>query len=254
MPPKSGARRLILAIHDVSPSFAEEIDALRAVIARHCTPEMAAMLVVPNHWGRAPLLPGSAFAWRLKKWAAAGTEMFAHGWFHRDERPPATWLAKIKARHLTAGEGEFLSLSEVEARQRMIHSREFIEDVVGSPVAGFVAPAWLYGVGAKAALRQSGFDLAEDHWRVWQPRSGKTLARSPVITWASRSPARIASSLAAAPVLTSMLRLAPVVRVAVHPGDVHVPALVESINRTLESLLLDRAPARYRDLLPRKRP
>lgn len=253
MNPLSRDPRLIVAIHDVSPRFAREIDALRDLLARHVAPDTAAMLVVPNYWGSAPLVPGSAFARQLREWAATGTEMFAHGWFHRDWRQHRRWAARLKAQHLTAGEGEFLGLSEYESGRRMDDARDLIEEIIETPVAGFVAPAWLYGEGAIAALARSGFDLAEDHWRVWRPATGDTLARSPVITWASRSPARIASSLAAAPLLEFTLRFAPVVRVAVHPGDVRVPALVESIHRTLDALLRYRRPTRYRDLLPIER-
>lgn len=208
------------------------------------------MLVVPNYWGSAPLVPGSAFAGRLREHAATGTEMFVHGFFHRDGRQHRHWITRLKAQHLTAGEGEFLGLTENECRRRMDDARELIEEIIDARVAGFVAPAWLYGEGAIAALARSGFELAEDHWRVWCPTSNKTLARSPVITWASRSPGRIASSLAAVPVLEVTLRFAPVVRVAVHPGDIREPALVESIHRTLDALLQYRRPARYRELLP----
>jgi hypothetical protein len=75
------------------------------------------------------------------------------------------------------------------------------------------------------------------------------LARGPVITWASRSKARIASSLVAARLLPPLLRHAPVARVAVHPGDAHVPALTASIDRVLRHLTRTHAPARYDALL-----
>jgi hypothetical protein len=37
-----------------------------------------AMLVVPNHWGDAPIVPGTAFATRLRGWADGGVEMLNH--------------------------------------------------------------------------------------------------------------------------------------------------------------------------------
>ena len=85
--------------------------------------------------------------------------------------------------------------------------------------------------------------------KVWHPPSGKILARGPVITWASRSRTRIASSLRAARLLPPVLRHAPVARVAVHPGDAHVPALLASIDRVLRRLERTHRPARYGDLL-----
>ena len=90
-----------------------------------------------------------------------------------------------------------------------------------------------------------GFALAEDHWKVWRPGSDEVLCRGPVITWASRSPARIASSLLAARALPAILSAAPVVRVGVHPGDAGVPALMASIDRTVARLSRSREAARY---------
>lgn len=86
--------------------------------------------------------------------------------------------------------------------------------------------------------------------KVWQPETGRVLARGPVITWASRSRGRIASSLFVARVLPPLLRFAAVVRVAVHPGDAHVSALLISIDDTLRCLRRTYQPARYADLLP----
>jgi predicted deacetylase len=125
---------------------------------------------------------------------------------------------------MTAGEGEFLGLGREEAARRMAAGRKLVEDITGKAAAGFVAPAWLYGEGALAALCSSDFALAEDHMRVWRPQSGETLARGPVITWASRSPMRTASSLAFAALARRALRPLDVVRVAAHPGDTNKAA------------------------------
>ncbi len=240
---------MLLSIHDVGPLFEREVDALLEILTRHVPLDRLAMLVVPDHWGEAPLKDAPAFAARLRNWSAGGVEMFVHGWFHRDVATHANGLARFKAQHLTAGEGEFLGLDRAEATSRMTDGRALIEDIIGRPVSGFIAPAWLYGEGAKAALTTSGFALAEDHMRVWEPASDAVLARGPVVTWASRSRARILSSLAVAAVARAGLFRFPVLRVAVHPGDTRVPALVRSIDRTLASLAARRLPICYTDLL-----
>jgi hypothetical protein len=149
---------------------------------------------------------------------------------------------------MTANEGEFLGLPKDEALARIHAGRSLMEDVIGRPVDGFVAPAWLYGPGALEALRESSVPIAEDHFRVWSPASGRQLASGPVITWASRTKARLASSLLAA----AALRRAPldVLRVGVHPPDVHHPALVRSIKKTLSAAAASRRVGRYADLLP----
>jgi hypothetical protein len=91
--------------------------------------------------------------------------------------------------------------------------------------------------------------MAEDHFRVWTPADGKIIARGPVVTWASRSRGRQLSSLAAAAVLRHGLRPTPVARVAVHPGDNGVPALLDSIDKTYARLAKTHTPSRYADLL-----
>ena len=241
------ANRLLLAsIHDVSSRFEGEVDRLTDLLAPHVGTRLA-MLVVPNHWGDTPIVPGSAFASRLRSWADQGIEMFLHGFTHRDEAEYSGAADRMRARFMTASEGEFLGLSRAEAAARIKDGRALIEGVIGRPIDGFVAPAWLYGDGAREALRQSAIPLAEDHLRVWSPATGAELAWGPVITWASRTRFRLLSSLAAA----AALRHAPlrVLRIGVHPPDVRHPALVGSIGRTFTAARRNRRAARYRDLL-----
>jgi len=241
-----GEYLLLASIHDVSPRFESEVDGLMDLLASHVG-ERLAMLVVPNHWGDAPIVPGSPFATRLRRWADSGIEIFLHGYFHRDLARHEAAADRLRARFMTAGEGEFLGLSRDEASARIAKGRALVEEVIGRPVDGFVAPAWLYGEGALSALADSAIPLAEDHWRVWSPRSGDRLASGPVITWASRTRARLASSLLAA----AALRRAPidVLRIGVHPPDGRHPALVRSIDKTFTIARKRRRAGRYSDLL-----
>ncbi len=253
-PPMTAPDRLLIAsIHDVGPRFEREIDQLAGLYEDLLGGPRFAMLVVPDHWGDAPLAQAPAFQRRLRDWAERGVEMFVHGWYHRDTAQHRG-MAAFKARHMTASEGEFLGLTQAEAAQRMADGRKLVEDVIGGPVAGFIAPAWLYGPGALAALADSGFALAEDHWKVWQPTSGDALARGPVITWASRSAPRRASSLLVAALARRALHRQRVVRIAVHPGDSQVAALRASIRRTVSAFAKRRAVGRYADLLARPKP
>ena len=241
---------LLASIHDVGPRFEREVDQLAELLGGILGGPKFAMLVVPNHWSEAPLADSTAFQRRLRDWADQGVEMFVHGWYHKD-LAEHTGAAAFKAKHMTAGEGEFLGLSCEVAAQRMADGRKLIEDAIGRPVAGFIAPAWLYGDGAREALAASDFALAEDHMRVWQPQTGKVLAKGPVITWASRSKPRQLSSRLFAGLARHALQVQPVVRAAVHPGDVTVPALLDSISATFGSFAARRRAGRYAELLTR---
>lgn len=244
--PASRQHLLLASIHDVSPRFESEVDRLMGELRPHVG-ERLAMLVVPNLWGEAPLIAGSPFATCLRAWADSGVEMFLHGFYHRDTASYGRASDRFRARMMTAGEGEFLGLSTVDAAKRIGEGRSLIEDVIGRPIDGFIAPAWLYGEGAHEALKDAQIPLAEDHLRVWSPVTGQKLASGPVITWASRTRARLLSSLFAA----AALRHAPIhaLRVGVHPPDVRSPALLRSIQKTFATALRTRRAARYRELL-----
>lgn len=235
-------RLLLPSIHDVSPRFEGEVDRLRDLLGGYVGARLA-LLVVPNHWGDAPIVPGSPFATRLRAWSDEGLDIFLHGYFHRDETRHRAVGDRMRARYATAGEGEFLGLSREQAARRIADGRALIEHVIGRPVDGFVAPAWLYSRGTLAALEDCAMPLAEDHFRVWSPATGDRLVRGPVITWASRSQLRLASSLAAA----ATLRRVPlhVLRIGVHPPDCRHPALLRSIERTFEIACGSRRAAAY---------
>jgi predicted deacetylase len=237
-------RVLLASIHDVSPRFESEIDALVDLLRAHVG-ERIAMLVVPNHWGDAPIVPGSPFATKLRRWGEAGFELFLHGYYHRDDACHSG-ADRVRAKWMTAGEGEFLGLPRALAGDRIKRGRSLIEDVTGKAIAGFVAPAWLYGREALEALADCSVPIAESHWRVWSPVNRAELARGPVITWASRTPARLASSLAIAAVLGRSR--AKVLRIGAHPPDVHHPAIMRSMHKTLETATRHREAGRYRDL------
>ena len=111
-------RRLLLSIHDVGPGVEAAVDRLADLLGRAIGEPRFAMLVVPDHWGGHPLKGNTAFAQRLRDWAQSDIEMFVHGWFHRDASDHSGGLARFKARHLTAREGEFVGLSQAEAARQ----------------------------------------------------------------------------------------------------------------------------------------
>jgi predicted deacetylase len=246
--PVSDERSLLASIHDVGPGSERQVDRLAGLLTDTLRCSRFAMLVVPDHWGRHPIRSGTPFANRLRAWSDSGIEMFVHGWYHKDT-VVHQGISGLKARYMTASEGEFLGLSYDEAARRMEDGRALVEDIIGRQSSGFIAPAWLYGSEAMDALRDSSFGIAEDHMKVWIPQTGEVVARGPVITWASRSTARTASSLAFAALARQVLHPLRTVRVAVHPGDVTKDSILSSIGKTLRSFARSRQTGSYRSLL-----
>lgn len=242
---------LLLSIHDVTPAHTARIAALEELLREvTATDARWALLVVPEYHGAHAIARDRHFQSWLRARADAGCEIFLHGWSHRDDAAhhgAAAW----KARHMTAGEGEFLGLSRAEAGRRLREGYRLLEDILGRAPAGFIAPAWLYGAHAHAALVAAAVPLAEDHLKIWSPATGRRLARGPVISYASRSPARIRSSLLWSRLATTLLRPLPAVRLALHPHDTDAPVLLSEARRAIRQLAESRALGRYGELLAR---
>src|SRR5438093_13048250 len=94
-------RLLLASVHDVSPRFESEVSRLLDLLRPHVANRIA-LLVVPNHWGDAPIVAGSAFTRRLREWADSGCEIFLHGFFHRDEARHDRAVDRLRASFMTA--------------------------------------------------------------------------------------------------------------------------------------------------------
>lgn len=241
-------KRLLVAIHDVTPAHSDRLEKIVSLVERIVGPGKAALLVVPDFHGKAQLDSDRNFQTLLRRWAEAGNEIFLHGYYHLEGTCRDEATRSWKAKYLTAGEGEFLALGYDEAASRLREGQKLVEEATGRPVSGFVAPAWLYGPAAKQAISDQGFRLAEDHFKVWNPATGEVLIRGPVITYASRTPLRLLTSLLWSYIAGVLLKPSPVVRIGVHPHDWDAPELVDEIQRTLTHFVKSHVPSRYSDL------
>ena len=102
--------------------------------------------------------------------------------------------------------------------------------------------------GRSRRLRDEGVRLAEDHFRVWSPATGGRLAGGPVITWASRTKPRLASSLARRRGASPHAAQTSCASACTRPIS-GIPALVRSIERTFSVAVRTHRPARYSELL-----
>jgi hypothetical protein len=244
--PDAPRKRLLASIHDVSP-----VSRARSMLAERLSGHLGtgnfAMLVIPDHWRGAPLAGNAAFQRRLRGWADMGIEMFLHGWCHKDETPADQGLAGFKGKHMTAGEGEFLNLPRAGGRA---HARG---QGPGGRCAG--PPGDRFHRAGLALWRRrprghvrGGLCPGRRPHESLAPGRRQVLAKGPVITWASRSKARIASSLWFSALARQALPALRTVRVAVHPGDTTVPALLASIDSTLARFARSHVPSRYASL------
>jgi uncharacterized protein len=224
-----------VSIHDVSPAWEREVDV--ALETAHAHGVKPALLVVPDFHGRAKLSDHPAYAERLRALEADGHEIYLHGYYHRARawEEQADTSARSRARHVfrqkvvSGGEAEFADVTHEEALTRLNAGEQMLRDA-GLTIRGFVAPAWSMPAWVLELLGERGYAFTEDHVRVYDPAS--RLSRpSLVLNYASRTPARLLSSVAWCRIARPARRVLPA-RIAIHPADMRY-ALLRSEVRSL---------------------
>jgi predicted deacetylase len=236
--------KLLVSIHDVSPAMAPRVQQLWALCAaRGVRP---ALFVVPNWHGEWPLGRYPYFVRWLRRRRLEGAEIFLHGERHDEAGLPRRWLHALRAWGRTANEAEFLTLNEEEARERIERGAALLRHLGLDPV-GFVAPAWLAGQEAARTAAECGLAVGEDVRSVHLYDLAVRLP-SPVVRWSARTAVRahISAQLATAGWL--LYRRHPLVRLALHPGDLSRASTERSLTRSLDRWLAARPVEKYTSL------
>jgi predicted deacetylase len=176
----------------------------------------------------------------LRECVDAGDEICLHGFWHQQHGASLQGLSRVRAALFTAGEGECLVPGDFTGRLR--EGRAVLEAAVGAPIRGFVAPAWLEPPGFSRLLEAEGFEWHEDRWGLERLRPPRRVW-APVLSFATRTPMRRASSLATAKLLRSPLKLAAKaglapVRLALHPSDARDAGVMEFATATARELAI----------------
>jgi uncharacterized protein len=232
---------LLVSIHDVTPALAEGVERLWALCAaRGVRP---ALLVVPDWHGAWPLESHPAFVAWLRARAADGAEIVLHGERHDEVGLPRGLGDELRAWGRTAREGEFLTLSEAGARERIARGGARLRALGLAPV-GFVPPAWLARDEGHRAAGASGLGFSEDHSAIRLFPSGRRVP-APVVRWTARSAVRAWSSVAVARARWTLQGGAPLARIALHPQDLAHRATAASLGPTLDRWLTRHRPITY---------
>ncbi len=235
---------LLVTIHDVTPALQPRVEKLWAMCARHGV--VPGLLVIPDWHGVAPIEGDPAFLAWVRARAAEGAEIFLHGERHDEVGSPRGWRDAVRAFGRTNGEGEFQTLDYDAARARIDRGLARLRTAGLAPI-GFVPPAWLARAATHEAVRRAGLAVSEDDGAVYVHARQRIIA-SPVLRWSARGAFRSWGSVTQARMRWRLQRAAPVMRIALHPGDLESAAVERSINDALAAWTRDRAPTRYADL------
>ena len=185
----------------------------------------------------------------LKEEEALGTEIFLHGFRHRI--PELSEGVGFKGhrnfwghwvnRRLVDQEAEFSGLDRSDQERLLALGASAFRKCGLEPV-GFVAPTW-HGSPTVAALRNHGIRIWETRFRIQELNSGASRFAPPLAWDLSRGgePTLFGGSFW----LQALLRL-PLIKLAIHPGDLSGAESLKVIERVLES----GCGSTYRELFP----
>jgi predicted deacetylase len=232
------ARAWSVSIHDVAPATWPECLRLLELLATWSIP--VTLLVVPDFHGRGRSDDDRSFMAALRRRVAGGDEVVLHGFTHRDDAPaPRTPRDWWRRRVMTESEGEMAALDRQEAAARIDWGIALLKSA-GLPPAGFVAPAWLLGPGARAALISSGlaYTATRDEL-VALPRW--TAVTAPSLVYSTRSRLRRLVSHAWNAHRARLLAGTALLRVALHPADARHPVVLAHWRSLISALSSDRS-------------
>ena len=244
---------LVVSIHDLSTVTRVAVSRMLADLAEVGV-SVTSLLVIPDHHHKGRIEEDPDFVAWLRGRVAEGHEAVLHGFYHlRPSKAGEGVVTKLITRSYTAGEGEFHDLSLDEASALLQQGRASLR-ACGIEPAGFIAPAWLLGDEAEAAVRKEGFDYTTRIGSVIDCRDGQIFAARSMV-YSVRAPWRRGLSLVWNGLLFRFLRMrkAPLLRIGLHPPDWEHEAIRRQILKYIRIAVRERNATTYREWLDRRR-
>ena len=147
--------------------------------------------------------------------------MGLHGYRHDEWESRRTLADHVRAIGRTDFEAEFISLSRTEARGRLAYGVDRLRSAGLTPT-GFVPPAWLAPSWLAALAAELELPITENDRHVARHDGfGVEICRlrAPAVRWSGRSAWRAHASEGVARWRRLLHDASPLVRLALHPGD-----------------------------------
>lgn len=238
-------RRVVISFHDVTPSSQPVYDAFYQELCELGYARVS-LLVVPRWHGAEPITKEPAFCRWLHQLEDCGCEICLHGWTHTCDTAPTRPLSRFMRHLYTDNESEFFDLSPELACARIQRGLSCLHECGFHP-NGFVAPAWLYGKNLHQMLPELGLTYTTCLRHI-QPLGAPRLY-APTLTLSHRSAWRRIAAVHWARYWPRLHRRTPMVRLAIHPGDLHYKNLHDHLMQALHELSMDRTAITYQTLL-----
>lgn len=248
---------LTVEIHDVSPATWAEVDHIKFSLAEIGV-DRTSLLVIPRHHdadgGYHDLRDHPEMVDRLQEDADNGSEIIQHGLTHRAPGPPPAGLRNALMYNLfSRGCAEFAHLSEDEAIWRLRKGRAILEEC-RLRAEGFIAPAWEQSRGSMAAAAALDYRFTAFLNKVVPLRGERRPLSTPALTFDAPNPLVDRGKRVVMRCFEELARSAPLLRVALHPSDVHGERPLDHILERVAVLMRHRSLVTYEQWLDRAVP
>lgn len=221
------SKYLVVSIHDFSPAFQPELEEIVTNLdSRDVHPR--SVLVVPDWLDGNPIADDPSFVSLLQSEYFSGSEICLHGFDHHHK--------------------EFKDISYVQANSRIVKGLESLRQLGVYPV-GFVPPYWKISDAGIVAVEEEGFDFMTLNPFVVDFRNRKSFSSRPIWYWPYDRLLgfgfRQFNNF-----LAVWLEDNDLVRIAVHPNDVHTSDFSHALS-LIDYFLERRVCTSYKDYLIR---
>lgn len=227
----SSQKSLIVSLHDAHPGswtdISEQLNFLSELDVNRCS-----ILLVPEfHHDRRIGGWTDKIAAALHTRQEAGYDLVLHGYYHDRAGQPDTFRNVFWTRLYTNHEAEFLDLPDSEAQRRIERGLELFREKSWQ-ANGFIAPAWLMSPTLTALLRRNGFRYTNRLTEIL-PFGETDAASAPIpsqsLCYSTRAAWRRFASLRWNAYLFSKLRQTNLMRLSLHPHDLHFAPIRQQI-------------------------
>ncbi|GAB4359216.1 MAG: DUF2334 domain-containing protein [Immundisolibacter sp.] len=208
---------LCVVLHDVAPQTWHLYRPFVTLADRLDVP--LTLLVVPDYHHAGHLHRHPHFVQEIDARRRRGDEIALHGYFHADDSPLRGTVQDWFMRRIYTHEAEFYRLDRLAATERLRRGLALFADLGWRP-AGFVAPAWLPGPGTMLAVADCGLRYTSTARHLIDLQRGRTY-RAPSLVWSARSAWRRQLSRQVNSAILSWHRHSPLLRLGLHPVDMH---------------------------------
>jgi uncharacterized protein len=231
----NATKSLIVSLHDTHPGswkdISEQLDFLQNLGIGRCS-----ILLVPAfHHEHGPCCWNEELCSALSARQDAGYDLVLHGYSHDRQGQTDTLKNLFWTRLYTNREAEFLDLPEAAAQSRIEEGLTLFKQHGWTP-NGFIAPAWLMAPHLPALLHKMGFHYTNRLTELI-PLDGRPSIPCQSLCYSTRAAWRRTASLAWNRHLFSRVRHNALMRLSLHPHDLHFETIRQQIAEILKTAL-----------------